>query len=233
MPSNELNDPPVLFKAESFPLTPYQRAMEEWDNRIGNARVQAKNWRIMALSLAGICLILAGGLVHQSAKSTVVPYVVEVNREGLVQAVGPAPQTMYVPSKAVLQYFLSQFVTYVRSIPLDPVVAKNQWLAAYGYLRQSAANSLNEIARREQPLAKVGQETVAVQIKSVVPLSAETFQVRWEESTCNQEGSPAGVKNMTGLFTVEIAPPSDEKTLKVNPLGLYIKHFSWSQEVVK
>lgn len=231
MSSAELNGPPVSFKAEGVPITPYQRAAEEWDNRIGTARVQAKNWRIMALCLVGICAILAAGLIYQSSKSRVVPYVVQVNAEGLVQAAGPAVQSKYVPSKAVLQYFLSQFVTYVRSIPLDPVVAKNHWLAAYGYLRQGAANTLSEIALKEQPLQKVGRETVAVQIKSVVLLSAETFQVRWEESTFNQEGSFAGTRNMTGLFTVEVAPPSDEKTLKVNPLGLYIRHFSWSQEV--
>lgn len=233
MSPNELNEPPIPYQPEGFTLSPYQRAMEEWDNRIGAARVQAKNWRIIALCLVAVSVILAGGLVYQSSKSRVVPYVVEVDSEGLVQAVGPAVQRKYVPSKAVLQYFLSQFVTYVRSVPLDPVVAKDHWLSAYGYLRQSAANSLNEIARKEQPLSKVGQETVAVQIKSVVSLSAETFQVRWEESTCNEEGVPAGVKNMTGLFTVEISPPTDDKTLKVNPLGLYIKHFSWSQEVVR
>jgi len=233
MSPSELNQPPISFKPEGTPLTPYQKAMEEWDNRIGTARVQAKNWRIMALSLAAISAILAAGLVYQSSKSTVVPYVVEVNSDGLVQAVGPAVQAKYVPSKAVLQYFLSQFVTYVRSVPLDPVVAKNHWLSAYGYLRQRAANTLSEIAQQEQPLKRIGQETVAVQIKSVVPLSAKTFQVRWEESTFSKEGIPVGLRNMTGLFTVEISPPTDEKLLKVNPLGLYIEQFSWSQEVLR
>jgi type IV secretory pathway TrbF-like protein len=231
MPPSELNQPPISFKPEGIPLTPYQKASEEWDSRIGAARVQAKNWRIMALCLAAACALLAGGLIYQSSKSTVVPYVVQVNGEGLVQAVGPAVRINYTPSRAVQQYFLSQFVTYVRSVPMDPVVAKERWLSAYGYLRQRAANTLNDIAQKEQPLQKIGQETVSVQIKSVVPLSAETFQVRWEESSFNQEGGPIGARNMAGLFTVEISPPTDERMLKVNPLGLYIKHFSWSQEV--
>lgn len=233
MMTNELNHPPASFKPEGHALTPYQKAQEEWDNRIGSARVQAKNWRIMALSLAGICAILAIGLIFQSAKSKVVPYVVQVNGEGLVQTAGPATRTNYTPSRAVLQYFLSQFVTYVRAVPLDPVVAKERWLSAYGYLRQNAANTLNEIAQKEQPLQKVGQETVSVQIKSVVPLSADTFQVRWEENCFDKEGMTIAARNMTGLFTVEISPPTDEAMLKTNPLGLYIKHFSWSQEAAK
>jgi len=40
------------------PVTPYQRAGQLWDERIGSARVQARNWRLMAFG----CLSLAGGL---------------------------------------------------------------------------------------------------------------------------------------------------------------------------
>ena len=31
------------------PVTPYQKAAQVWDERIGSARVQAHNWRLMAL----------------------------------------------------------------------------------------------------------------------------------------------------------------------------------------
>ena len=30
------------------PVTPYQKAAQLWDERLGSARVQAKNWRLMA-----------------------------------------------------------------------------------------------------------------------------------------------------------------------------------------
>src|SRR3546814_3308322 len=30
------------------PVTPYQKAAQLWDERIGSARVQARNWRLMA-----------------------------------------------------------------------------------------------------------------------------------------------------------------------------------------
>lgn len=30
------------------PETPYQRAGQVWDERIGSARAQARNWRLMA-----------------------------------------------------------------------------------------------------------------------------------------------------------------------------------------
>jgi len=42
---------------------PYQKAAQIWDERIGSARVQAKNWRIMAfvsLICRGLALSLSG-----------------------------------------------------------------------------------------------------------------------------------------------------------------------------
>ena len=39
------------------PETPYQKAAQVWDDRIGSARVQARNWRLIAFGN----LILAGG----------------------------------------------------------------------------------------------------------------------------------------------------------------------------
>jgi len=34
--------------------TPYRRAGQIWDQRIGSARVQARNWRLMALGCLGL-----------------------------------------------------------------------------------------------------------------------------------------------------------------------------------
>ena len=72
------------------PETPFQRAGQLWDERIGSARVQAKNWRLMAFGGLLLTTGLAAALVWQSLQSRVVPYVVEVDRLGQAQAVAPA-----------------------------------------------------------------------------------------------------------------------------------------------
>ena len=45
------------------PETPYQRAGQLWDERIGAARVQARNWRLMAFGGLGLAALGALGLV--------------------------------------------------------------------------------------------------------------------------------------------------------------------------
>ena len=70
--------PQVRYSDTPEPVTPYQAAAQVWDQRIGSARVQAKNWRLMAFGCLSLALLMAGGLVWRSAQSIVTPYVVEV-----------------------------------------------------------------------------------------------------------------------------------------------------------
>src|SRR3954464_11824351 len=72
------------------PDTPYQKAAQVWDDRIGSARVQAKNWRLMAFGCLLLCAGFAAALVWQSARGTIAPWVVEVDRLGEAKAVALA-----------------------------------------------------------------------------------------------------------------------------------------------
>jgi len=45
------------------PETPYQKAAQVWDERIGAARVQARNWRLIAFGNLFLATGLAGGLI--------------------------------------------------------------------------------------------------------------------------------------------------------------------------
>src|SRR5260370_13336069 len=72
------------------PDTPYEKAAQAWDERIGAARVQARNWRLIAFGNLFLAAGLAGGLIWQAARGTVTPWVVEVDKLGQAQAVSPA-----------------------------------------------------------------------------------------------------------------------------------------------
>jgi type IV secretion system protein TrbF len=72
------------------PETPFQKAAQVWDERIGSARIQARNWRLIAFANLFVAAGLAGGLIWQAARGTVTPWVVEIDRLGQAQAVSPA-----------------------------------------------------------------------------------------------------------------------------------------------
>ena len=50
------------------PETPYQRAGQLWDERIGSARVQARNWRLMAFGTLAISGLMSGALIWASTE---------------------------------------------------------------------------------------------------------------------------------------------------------------------
>jgi type IV secretion system protein VirB5 len=211
------------------PQTPYQRAAQLWDERIGSARVQARNWRLMALGGLILSTGLSGGLMWQSMQSRIVPYVVAVDRLGEAQAVAPADRD-YQPTDPQIVWFLGKFVSNVRSISLDPVLMRQNWLSAYDFATRRGARFLNDYARQANPFGDVGSRTVSVQVTSIVRASDRSFQVKWTETEYDR-GSRAGTTHWTGILSVVTRPPASADTLRRNPLGLYVDAIDWSQEL--
>ena len=221
--------PQVRYSETPEPATPYQAAGQVWDERIGSARVQAKNWRLAAFGCLGLALLMGGGLVWRSAQSIVTPYVVEVDATGQVRAVGEAASP-YKPTDAQIAFHLARFITDVRSLSIDPVVVRQNWLEAYDYTTDRAAATLSDYARTNDPFSRIGQNTVAVEVTSVVRASDSSFQVRWiERSYVN--GSPAAVERWTAVLSIVLQPPRTEVRLRKNPLGIYVNGLSWSREL--
>lgn len=211
------------------PVTPYQKAAQAWDERIGSARVQAHNWRLMALGSLALSLILAAILLWLGRSASTTPYIVEVDPRGGARAVGPAAE-VYKPSDAQIAFHLARFVDNVRSLSIDPVVVRQNWLKAYDFVTDRAAVTLNEYARDNDPFAKVGRETVATEVTSVVRATDASFQVRWLERVF-EGGALKETKRLTGLFSIIITPPKSVEAVRKNPLGIYVHTFNWSQEV--
>jgi type IV secretion system protein VirB5 len=157
------------------------------------------------------------------------PYIVEVDAPGSARAVGPAIET-YKPSDAQIAFHLARFVDHVRSLSLDPVVVRQNWLRAYDVVTDRAAVSLNEYARENDPFQRIGRETVAVEVASVVRASESSFQVRWLERQFDG-GALKDTRRLTGLFSILITPPRTVEQVRKNPLGIYVHAFNWSQDV--
>src|ERR1700710_2095553 len=100
--------PSVHYGRTPEPETPYQKAAQVWDERIGAARVQAKNWRLMAFGCLFLAAGLAASLVRHSAQGTITPWVVEVDHLGQAQTVAPA-NPVYQPTDPQIAFHLARF----------------------------------------------------------------------------------------------------------------------------
>lgn len=214
--------------ATPIPETPYQRAGQAWDDRIGGARAQAANWRLMALGLLGVCSGLSVGLVWMSARGTVIPWVVEVDRLGQAQASAPAVQG-YRPTDPMIAWTLARFIEDVRGLSADPVVLGEGWRRAYDFTNDAGATALSDYARGADPFAQIGKAQVSVEVTSVVRASPDSFRVAWTERRY-VGGQLASTERWSGILTLVLTPPRTPEGLRKNPLGIFIRSISWSKE---
>jgi type IV secretion system protein VirB5 len=219
----------VRYGRTPAPETPYQKAAQVWDERIGSARIQATNWRLMAFG----CLLLSGGLtfglIWQSARGTVTPWVVQVDRLGQAQAVAPA-ESNYQPNDPQIAFHLARFIEDVRGVPTDAVVLRQNWLRAYDFTTDRGAAVLNEYARLNDPFANLGKLQISVEVSSVIRASPTSFRVAWIQRTY-ENGSLSATERWTAIITVVIDAPRDADRLQKNPLGVYVNAINWSREL--
>ena len=214
------------------PATPFQRAQQEWDLRMGDARVQAKNWRTAAISalmaLAVIVIILLAVILGKKERV----YIAEVTKEGRVVNVAPL-MVKYQPTDAQKRYFLVHFLELTRGLQLDPVLAKKNWLEAYNFVDNHGAVRLNQYFREHNPIAKLGKETVSLQINDVNPLTDYTTHIDWSETTVNTDGEVISRKDFSGVFTIAIKQPLRQQDILHNPLGIYLIDFNITEKEAK
>ena len=231
----ELLQTPTNYKGEDFPESPYLRARMDWDERIGSTSVQASNWRLACFGSIFLSLLLLIGNAFQLTQRKIVPMVISVQKEGEASVIGKA-EGNYEPGEAQVRYFLLQFLRFVRTVPSDAVVVKNNWLQAYKFLTREAAQTLNTIVNSDidSPLKKIGSDTVAIQPISVLFVQgSNSYQARWSETVFDKNGTVTDSYTMTGLFTIEVQAPTSEEAILVNPLGIFIKSFQWSRDLEK
>jgi type IV secretion system protein VirB5 len=101
-----------------------------------------------------------------------------------------------------------------------------QWAAA----TRRGAQFLSEHARRAAPFAHIGEQTVSVQVTSIVRASDSSFQVKWTE-TAFERGAQDGVSRWTAILTTVTRTPASAEVLRKNPLGIYIDAIDWSREL--
>jgi type IV secretion system protein VirB5 len=221
--------PSVRYGRTPDPVTPYQRAAQAWDDRIGSARVQARNWRLVALGQLGIIAGLSAALVWQATRGSIVPWVVQVDRLGQAQAVEPAVAD-YRPTDPQIAWHLARFIEQVRTVPADPIVLRQNWLRAYDFTSDRGAIALNDLAREQDPFGKVGRTQVSVDISSVIRASGDSFRIAWTERRY-ENGQLAATERWSAIITLVLQPPRDAEKLRKNPLGIFVHAINWSREL--
>lgn len=216
----------------STPDNPYLAARQEWSERYGSYVRAAAAWR--AVGLVGLSLAVIGFsyALYLSTQVHLVPFIVEVDRLGNTVSGGLAQQIEYSDPR-VIRATLASFVSSFRSVTPDAVVQKQYIDRTYALLRTAdpSTEKINAWFRGNSPFEKAVKSTVAIEVNNVVALSSRTYQIDWTEYERDRSGKEAATRRFRGIATVAITPPQDEATIRLNPIGLYVKDFDWTAQL--
>ena len=214
--------------ATPVPETPYQRAGQAWDDRLGTWRAQAAGWRLMAVGLLAANTALCGSLAWLATRGSVTPWIVQVDPLGAPRVVAPAVQGVR-PTDPMIAWSLARWIEGVRSLPADPVVLGEAWRRAYDFVDDAGAVALSDHARGADPFGQVGKVQVTVEVSSVVRASPDSFRIAWIERRY-ENGQLAATERWSGILTLALRPPRTLEGLRKNPLGIFIHSIGWSKE---
>lgn len=217
----------------SPPESPYIAARREWNERYSDYIAAANNWRLAALGSLGVSLILASGLVWVSGQQKVVPYYVETNSYGEVTRVARADRAGQ-PTEKQIKAGLRQWITGARTVYTD-ARAQQQIIGttyAMTFPDSPAYSALAEYHRDQNPYLRARKESVEVAWHGASLIGGDTWQIEWTETIRSLAGKQIG-DPITYVATVktQVAEPTEEATITLNPFGIYANQFSWNERI--
>lgn len=210
--------------------SPYVAGRREWNERYGSYIARARTWQIVALSSMALSAVLGIALAHNASQSKVQPFIVEVDKLGEAVAVKPA-EAAALPEQRIIRFQLANFITNARSVTPDPIVQK-RWLdGVYAISTPSAATFLNDYYRKNDPFQKGRTSLVSVEIATALPLSPNSWQVQWTETTRGLNGLVDGTTRWQAVLNVSTFAPNTPQQIIANPTGIVVEQINWTQQL--
>lgn len=217
---------------QTTPENPYLAARQEWNERYGSYVKAAAAWRIVGITGMALAVIATSYALYQSTQVKLVPYIIEVDKLGSAVIAGFPQQIEYADAR-VVRATLAGFVSNFRSVSPDTAVQKQYIDRTYALLRTAdpATEKVNAWFRANSPFNKARTATVSIEVSNVVALSNQSYQIDWAEIERDRRGKELSTRRFRGVATVVLTPPQDEQTIRLNPIGLYLRDFDWTAQL--
>lgn len=223
--------------ATTATTNPYLNARRTWNGHVAGVMSAIAVWQVVGISSLLIGLACVGGMIHIGSQSKFIPLVFQQDTSGNTVSVTRADK---IPEAKVDDYRTAalQFIEHIRLVTPDSEVQRKAVLQAYAYLNASdpatlKANEYLNGSKEVNPFNRASIETVSTDIRTVLQLSKDSWQVDWVETVRHHDGSmkekPFMMRAIVTLYQNE--PTSETTNIEAlrNPHFLFIRDFSWSK----
>jgi type IV secretion system protein VirB5 len=185
-----------------------------------------------------VTLVGVTGIIHIGQQSKFIPYVVQIDKLGQAVAVSVADKAAPTDHR-VIASALSACIANARLVTPDVMLQRKAVFDVYAMLPANApaTQKMTEFyngTEESSPFKRATTEMVSTEISSAMALTPETWQVDWLETTRDRQGvmksRPVPMRAMLTIFIAAPTSATTEEQLRKNPLGIFIRDFSWSRQ---
>lgn len=214
----------------NVPLTAYEKAKAEWAERMGEPIVEKNRWFLMAAILA-IALVLAMfGFNHLIPLKTVEPFYMEVDRVSGETVASSMRAKSYLPQEKEIRYFTAKWLREMISI--GPSTG-DDLQSAYKQVRGTAVEEFKQFITKTNVFAEMKADPSlrrTVEIGTINFVQERVALVRIVTTTRSMRGS-VDEKRFIVNINFEIDLPKEDKDLMENPIGFYVTHFDFREDL--
>ncbi len=218
---------------------PYLSTRRTWNDLMKAQVATRRSWEMVAILCLLITLASVGGIVYVGSQSKFIPFLYHVDPHGHATAIGPVE--MASPSDPrVLAATIGEFIANARLVTVDAALQRKAVYQVYAMLSEQdpATGKMNQWMNSTEdsnPFTRAEKETVTVDVSTVLPQTADTWEVTWMEAVWNRKGEangpPVAMRALVTVYRAEPSPTTTEDELRRNPLSVYVRDFSWSKQL--
>jgi len=208
---------------------PFLAGRTEAAERYGYLSKNATQWRRISAVLILCCAACVLAVIFMAGRVTVVPYIVQVDAHGYGIAVEPVAPSR-VDARLVIAH-VARYVWSLKTVFNDPEAQLHLMNFVYSTtpVNTPAERKYQDYFNANNPVIIGDKETIHVTVNSVLPMSPETWQAEWTEERFSLMGDKLGTKHYRGIFSTAIVTPSAMREVLVNPLGIFVTDFNFSE----
>ena len=196
--------------------------------------IQRLNWHIRIRTaiilvefITIIFLLVVAVYLGQLPKTQ--PWVVELTSDGeaTYKANVVSALASWEPSDATQRYFISHYVSELRTVSTDNNQNKTNANSVYSRTVGTATDQVNAWYTGNNPITRAKNEYVLIPLDemAVVKYSANQWKVTWRETSYRTSDKEIFAdQQIEAIFTVEFYLPDTERRRRENPIGMYVSN---------
>ena len=196
--------------------------------------IQRLNWHIRIRTaiilvefITIIFLLVVAVYLGQLPKTQ--PWVVELTSDGeaTYKANVVSALASWEPSDATQRYFISHYVSELRTVSTDNNQNKANANSVYSRTVGAATEQVNNWYTGNNPITRAKNEYVLIPLDemAVVKYSANQWKVTWRETSYRTSDKEIFAdQQIEAIFTVEFYLPDTERRRRENPIGMYVSN---------